>query len=71
MTVYDFLGYNTPRSEDARVGAPDCYCGYSTMRHHGESRPTSGAGAPYWGDFTGCKDCTFCDYYKADLRMNR
>jgi hypothetical protein len=53
---------------DPRIGAPDCVCGHSTMRHHGSERTLSGAGWRLGGDWTACKDCTFCDYYKADLR---
>jgi hypothetical protein len=66
MTAY----YPMPDA-DPRVGTPDCYCGHSTMRHHGSERPMAGIS---WGpgrDFTGCKDCTFCDYYKADYRPAR
>jgi hypothetical protein len=66
-------GFHNPaeldENVDPRIGAPDCYCGHSTMRHHGTERTLSGVG---WGpgrDWTACKDCGFCDYYKADLRM--
>lgn len=50
---------------DERIGAPDCDCGHSTMRHHGSDR--SGRGFMVYSlrsEFTGCKDCSWCDYYK-------
>jgi len=51
--------------EDERVGKPDCDCGHSSMRHHGSSRDAYGF---LWSnlrhEFNGCKDCSWCDYYK-------
>lgn len=50
---------------DPRVGTPGCDCGHSTLRHHGSDR--SGRGFMVYSlksEFTGCKDCTWCDYYK-------
>lgn len=54
-------------NQDPRVGAPDCDCGHTSMRHHGESRPLNGTAPNFLrtGEHNGCKDCTWCDYYKA------
>lgn len=55
----------TPVGSDPRVGTPHCDCGHSTFRHHGSDR--SGRGYLVYGlksEWAGCKDCTFCDYYK-------
>lgn len=50
---------------DERVGMPDCDCGHTSMRHHGEQRDGRGY---MWSngrsEFNGCKDCSWCDYYK-------
>jgi len=47
---------------DPRVGKEDCACGHTSMQHHGESRTGSPIGHPWPG--TGCKVCSWCDYYK-------
>lgn len=56
-----------PADVDPRVGAPDCDCGHTSMEHHGEERTLTGAAPnfPRTGIHTGCKRCTWCDYYKA------
>lgn len=52
---------------DPRVGAPDCDCGHTSMEHHGEERGLTGSPPNFLrtGEFTGCKKCAWCDYYKA------
>jgi hypothetical protein len=50
--------------DDPRIGTPDCDCGHSTMRHHGSDRSGRGYMWVRGAEFTGCKDCGWCDYYK-------
>jgi hypothetical protein len=42
---------------------PPCDCGHQSPRHHGDDR----SGRPAFGpglSSTGCKECSWCDYYK-------